>query len=208
MGPITTWPTKCMWASIIPWYLHTSMTLWILMGQVGLTICIWWSPNIPNFHSWLHILVMHPSFQSFPNVLDSTKVCMAWMLVKMGPISHNPTIFLPDEYLQTYLSSIWFWIRSLEILKGHIMCKHECFIYIYIYIVLFQISSFNVQKWQIFSENTHFKIFFKSQNWNDLINLLIKNIGKEIDPAWNVAHYDIYTHIHIPTKSALLRACL
>jgi hypothetical protein len=38
---------------------------------------------------------MHLSFQSFPNVLDSTKVCMAWMLVKMGPISHNPTILLP-----------------------------------------------------------------------------------------------------------------
>jgi len=151
-----------MWTSIIPWYLHTSMTLGILMGQVGLTICIWWSRNFPSFHSWLHILEMHPSFQSFPNVLDSTKVCMALMLVKMGPISHTPTIFLPDEYFQNYLSSIWFWIRSLEIFKVHIICKHECYIYIYIYIYisLCQISNFNVQKWQIFSENTHLKIFF------------------------------------------------
>ncbi len=78
------------------------------MGQVGLTICILWSRNFPSFHSWLHILEMHPSFQSFPNVLDSTKVCMALMLAKMGPISHTPTIFLPDEYFQNYLSSIWF----------------------------------------------------------------------------------------------------
>jgi hypothetical protein len=118
-------------------YLHTSMTLWILMCQVGLTICIWWSPNFPKFHSWVYILVMHPSFQSFPNVLDFTKVCMAWMLVEMGPIFHTFTIFLPDEYFQTYLSSIWFWIRSLEILKVHIMCKHECFLCIYIYIYIY-----------------------------------------------------------------------
>jgi hypothetical protein len=31
---------------------------------------------------------------------------------------------------------------------------------IYIYIALIQISNFNVQKWQIFSENTHSKISF------------------------------------------------
>jgi hypothetical protein len=138
-GPSQHEPPSVCGQSIIPWYLHTSMTLWILMGQVGLTICIWCLPNFPNFHSWLQILVVHPSFQSFPNVLDSTKVCMAWMLVKMGPISHNPTIFLPDEYFQTYLSSIWFWIRSLEILKVHTCVSMSVFcVCIYISYLYFQ----------------------------------------------------------------------
>jgi hypothetical protein len=100
-------------------------------------------------------------FLSFPNVLDSTKVCIAWMLVKIGPISHMPTIFLPYEYFQTYLSNIWFWIRSLKILKVHIMCKHECFLYLYIYILYFKFPILMCKSGRFFSENTHFKIFLK-----------------------------------------------
>jgi hypothetical protein len=48
---------------------------------------------------------MHPSFQSFPNVLDSTKVCMAWMLVKMGTFLTPPQFsYLMNIFKPTFLA--------------------------------------------------------------------------------------------------------
>ncbi len=102
-------------------------------------------------------------FLSFPNVLDSSKVCMVWMLVKMGPIFHTPTIFLPDEYFQTYLSSIWFWIRNLEYWKC-ISCVSMSVFCIYIYLY-FKFPKLMYKSGKFFLK-THIVRIFIVKSWN------------------------------------------